>query len=65
MSVGTKTIVKDNNLEYAFKRFKNQVAKSGNLSKRKEKTEYMKPGDRRRAEKKNNIRNSRRNNKNR
>ena len=65
MSVGTKTTVsvKNNDLEFALRKFKTQVAKSGNLSHVKEKTEYTKPGVKRREEKKINTINSRRNNK--
>ena len=57
--------VKDNNLDLALKRFKVQVAKSGTLSKARERAEgYKKPGVRRKEEKKINTINSRRNNKN-
>lgn len=55
--------VKDNNLEFALRRFKNEVAKSGTLSAYREKQEYKKPGVRRREEKKQNIINSRKNKK--
>lgn len=55
--------VKDNNLEFALRRFKNEVAKSGALSAYREKQEYKKPGVRRREEKKQNIINSRKNKK--
>ena len=57
--------VKDNNLDLALKRFKVQVARSGTLSKARERAEgYKKPGVRRKEEKKINTINSRRNNKN-
>ncbi len=57
--------VKDNNLDLALKRCKVQVAKSGTLSKARERAEgYKKPGVRRKEEKKINTINSRRNNKN-
>lgn len=57
--------VKDNNLDLALKRFKTQVARSGTLSKARERAEgYKKPGVRRKEEKKINTINSRRNNKN-
>lgn len=55
--------VKDNNLEFALRRFKTEVAKSGTLSAYRDKLEYKKPGVRLREEKKQNIINSRRNNK--
>ena len=55
--------VRDNNLEFALRRFKTEVAKSGTLSAYRDKIEYKKPGVRRREEKKQNIINSRRNNK--
>ena len=66
MAVGTKTTVsvKNNDLEFALRRFKTQLAKTGNLSKVREKTEYIKPGVRRREEKKANTINSRKKNKN-
>lgn len=53
--------VKNNNLEFALKRFNSEVAKSGTLSAYRGKTEYKKPGVRRREEKKKNIINSRKN----
>lgn len=57
--------VKDNNLDLALRRFKVQVAKSGTLSKARERAEgYKKPGVRRKEEKKINTINSRRNNRN-
>ena len=57
--------VKDNNLDLALKRFKVQVARSGTLSKARERAEgYKKPGVRRKEEKKINTINSIRNNRN-
>jgi len=57
--------VRNNNPEQALKIFKTQVAKSGTLSKARERAEgYKKPGVNRREEKKKNIINSRKNNKN-
>ena len=47
MSAGTKVTVsvKDNDVEFALRKFKNQVARNGNLSKAKERAEgYKKPG---------------------
>lgn len=67
MSAGTKVTVnvKNNDVEFALRKFKNQVARNGNLSKAKERAEgYKKPGVNRREEKKKNIINSRKNNKN-
>lgn len=62
MSVNVKNI---NNLDFALKRFKTQVAKNGTLSKARERAEgYKKPGVRRKEEKKRNIINSRRKNRN-
>lgn len=65
MPAGTKVTVnvRDNNVEFALKRFKSQVARNGNLSKAKERAEgYKKPGVRLKEEKKKNIINSRRKN---
>jgi len=57
--------VKNNNVDQALKIFKTQVARSGTLSKARERAEgYKKPGVNRREEKKKNTINSRRNNKN-
>ena len=59
------TIVKNNNLEFALKRFKTETAKSGILSKARERADgYKKPGVRLREEKKINTMNSRKANKN-
>ena len=58
------TIVKNNNLEFALKKFKVETAKSGTLSKARERADgYKKPGVRHREEKKINTINSRKNNK--
>ena len=67
MPTGTKVTVsvKNNDVEFALKRFKNQVARNGNLSKAKERAEgYKKPGVRSKEEKKKNTINSRKNRKN-
>ena len=59
------TVVKNNNLEFALKRFKTEIARSGTLSKARERADgYKKPGVRHREEKKINTINSRKNNKN-
>ena len=41
MSAGTKVTVnvKDNNVEFALRKFKNQVARNGNLSKARERAD--------------------------
>lgn len=58
------TIIKGN-LELGLRKFKADTAKSGTLSKARERNDgYKKPGVRRREEKKINTMNSRRNNKN-
>ena len=65
MSAGTKVTVnvKNNDVEFALRRFKTQVARNGNLSKAKERAEgYKKPGVRLKEEKKKNTINSRKNN---
>ena len=65
MSAGTKVTVsvKDNDVEFALRKFKNQVARNGNLSKANERAEgYKKPGVRLKEEKKQNIINSRKKN---
>lgn len=52
--------VRNNNLDFALKKFKTQVAKNGTLSKAKERAEgYKKPGVKRKEEKKANTINSR------
>ena len=58
--------VKNNNVELAIRKFKTEIARSGTLSKARERAEgYKKPGVNRREEKKKNTINSRKNNKNR
>lgn len=58
-------VIKDGKLEFGLKRFKTETARSGNLSKARERADgYKKPGVRHREEKKINTINSRRNNKN-
>ena len=44
MSAGTKVTVnvKDNNVEFALRKFKNQVARNGNLSKARERADGFK-----------------------
>lgn len=60
------TFIKNNNLEVGLRRFKTETAKSGTLSKARERADgYKKPGVRQREEKKINTINSRKNNKNR
>ena len=64
MSAGTKVTVnvKNNDVEFALRKFKNQVARNGNLSKAKERAEgYKKTGVRLKEEKKKNTINSRKN----
>ncbi|MFI3260563.1 MAG: 30S ribosomal protein S21 [bacterium] len=55
----TKVVVRDGNVEGALRKFKTGVAKSGVLSELKKRKHYVKPGDRRRIEKKEGIKNSR------
>ena len=58
MSAGTKVTVsvRNNDVEFALRKFKNQVARNGNLSKAKERAEgYKKPGVRLKEEKKKGI----------
>lgn len=55
----TKVEVKNGNLENALKRFKVVVAKSGIPSELKKHKHYEKPGVKKRNEKKESIRNSR------
>ena len=65
MSAGTKVTVsvKDNDVEFALRKFKNQVARNGNLSKAKKRAEgYTPRGVKLREEKKQNIINSRKKN---
>lgn len=57
--------VKDNNLDFALRRLKTEVARNGTLSKARERADgYKKPGVRLREEKKINTMNSRKNSKN-
>ena len=56
--------VKNNNVEFAIKRFRTQVARDGIISKARERADgYKKPGVRLREEKKKNTINSRKNSK--
>ena len=55
----TKVVVKNNDVESALKKFKTKVARSGVPSELKKHKCYEKPGVRRREEKKEQIRNSR------
>ena len=67
MSAGTKITVgvRNNDVEFALRKFKNQVARNGNLSKAKERAEgYKKPGVRLKEEIKKNTINCRKNKKN-
>lgn len=62
--MAVKTAVRNNDVNGALRRFKNQVARSGTLSKARDIAQgYKKPGVRRSEEKKINTINSRRNNK--
>lgn len=62
----TTIIVKNNNVDFGLRRLKTEVAKSGTLSKARERADgYKKPGVRLREEKKINTMNSRKNSKNR
>ncbi len=57
--------VKNNDINFALRKFKTELARSGTLSKAKERADgYKKPGVRLREEKKINTINSRKNNKN-
>lgn len=55
----TKVVVKNGNIDGALKQFKAKVARSGVPSELKKHKCYEKPGVRRREEKKEQIRNSR------
>jgi len=56
--------VKNNNVDFAIKKFKTEIAREGTLSKARERADgYKKPGVRHREEKKINTINSRKNNK--
>ena len=59
----TRVEVKNGNIEYALKKFKIKVQRSGVTSEVKKKKEYSKPGVVRREAKKEAIKNARRNNK--
>ncbi len=61
----TKVVVKDGNVDGAWKKFSAKVAKSGVLSELKKKKHYEKPGVKRRNEKKEGIKNSKKNKRNR
>lgn len=64
MSAGSKVTVsvRNNDVEFALRKFKNQVARNGNLSKAKERAEgYKKPGVKHKEEKKKNTINARKN----
>ena len=65
MSAGTKVTVnvKNNDVEFALRRFKTKVAKSGIPADLKKHREYTKPGVRRREEEKENKRNFHKRNK--
>ena len=58
----TRVEVKNGNVEYALKRFKLKVQRSGVPSEMKKRKEYSKPGVVRREDKKEAIKNARRNN---
>ena len=67
MATGTKVTVsvRNNDVEFALRKFKNQVARNGNLSKAKERAEgYKKPGVRLKEEKKKNKINYKKNKRN-
>lgn len=64
MSAGTKVTVgvRNNDVEFALRKWKNAVARNGNLSKAKERAEgYKSKSKREKEEKKQNTINSRRN----
>ena len=60
----TKVVVQNGNVDLALKKFKAKVARSGVPSELKKRKCYEKPGVKRRNEKKENIKNSRRRNHN-
>ena len=67
MSAGTKITVgvRNNDVEFALRKFKNQVARNGNLSKAREGADGLKSkGFKEREEKKKNTINSRKNKRN-
>ena len=55
----TKVVVKNNDVESALKKFKTKVARSGVPSEIKKRKHYEKPGVKKRNEKKEMIKNSR------
>ena len=59
----TQVAVKNGNLDFALRRFKQKVAKDGVPSECKKREGYDKPGVRRRNAKKEGIKNTRRRNK--
>ena len=59
----TQVAVKNGNLEFALKKFKQKVARDGVPSECKKREGYDKPGVKRRLAKKEGIKNSRRRNK--
>lgn len=61
----TKVEVRNGNIDGALKRFKVEVAKSGVPSEIKKRKHYEKPGVKKRNEKKENIKNAKKHNKNR
>ena len=60
----TKVVVQNGNVDLALKKFKAKFARSGGPSELKNRKCYEKPGVKRRNEKKENIKNSRRRNHN-
>lgn len=60
----TKVVVQNGNVDLALKKFKAKFARSGVPSELKKRKCYEKPGVKRRNEKKENIKNSRRRNHN-
>jgi len=58
----TKVVVQNGNVDLALKKFKAKVARSGVPSELKKRKCYEKPGVKRRNEKKENIKNSRKRN---
>ena len=61
----TQVAVKNGNLEFALKKFKQKVAKSGLPSEMKKREAYSKPGIQRREAKKAGIKNARKRNRDR
>ncbi len=60
----TKVVVQNGNVDLAIKKFKNKVARSGIPSELKKRKFYEKPGVKKKNEKKENIKNFRRRNRN-